>query len=127
MATADIVWLWIFAVIGGLLVAFIVVGKIIYLNLPPESQARVEDAVKKSKEARENRKLGELNPLLFCPHCQTTGFVRAKPIVQKQGISGAKATGAVLTGGVSMLATGLSRKENRTQAHCDKCGSTWIF
>jgi hypothetical protein len=70
---------------------------------------------------------GPINSVMVCPHCQTAGFVRAKPIVQKQGISGTKATGALLTGGVSMLATGLSRKENRTQAHCDNCGSTWIF
>ena len=36
----------------------------------------------------------------------------------RRGISGAKATGAVLTGGVSVLATGLSRNERTTQAHC---------
>lgn len=70
---------------------------------------------------------GELNSKMVCPHCQTTGTVRTKPIKHKEGISGAKATGALLTGGVSLLATGLSRKENRTKANCDHCGSTWLF
>jgi hypothetical protein len=64
---------------------------------------------------------------MTCPHCQTRGSVRTKSIVQKKGISGGKATAAVLTGGVSMLATGLSRKEPGTEAHCSHCGATWRF
>ena len=51
-----------------------------------------------------------------------------RPIEKElKGISGAKATGAVLTLGWSLLATGLSRKEQATQAHCSNCGSTWDF
>lgn len=50
-----------------------------------------------------------------------------KAVTRKKGVSGAKATGALMTGGVSLLATGLSRKEGLTQAHCEKCGSTWDF
>jgi hypothetical protein len=48
-------------------------------------------------------------------------------IKRKKGISGGKAVGALLTGGLSILATGLSRKEKSTQAHCDNCGATWDF
>jgi hypothetical protein len=70
---------------------------------------------------------GPINAVLICPHCQTKGRVRTKPLTRKAGISGAKATGALLTAGVSLLATGLSRKENVTQAHCDECNSTWVF
>jgi hypothetical protein len=70
---------------------------------------------------------GYVNSQLFCPHCQSKGHVRAKPVVQKVGISGGKATAAVLTLGASMLATGLSRKQSFTQAHCDNCNSTWLF
>ena len=66
------------------------------------------------------REYGPINPVLICPHCQTKGMVRTKAVDQKKGISGGKATGAVLTGGLSVLATGLSRKERLTQAHCDK-------
>jgi hypothetical protein len=73
------------------------------------------------------RAFGSLSPRMVCPHCQTKGTVRAKTIQRKAGISGGKATAAALTGGISLLATGLSRKERVTQAHCDNCGSTWKF
>jgi DNA-directed RNA polymerase subunit RPC12/RpoP len=70
---------------------------------------------------------GAANPVLICPHCQSKGLVRTKQVKRKQGISGAKATGAVLTGGLSVIGTGLSKKELVTQAHCDNCGSTWHY
>jgi hypothetical protein len=70
---------------------------------------------------------GPLNPNLLCPHCQTRGKVRTANVKLKKGVSGGKAAAAVLTGGVSLLATGLSRKEATTRAHCDKCDSTWHF
>ena len=70
---------------------------------------------------------GPCNPQVFCPHCQTKGNVRTKSVSKKQGISGAKATGAVITGGMSVLVTGLSRSDKLTQAHCDNCKSTWTF
>lgn len=80
----------------------------------------------KSKEDRE-KSYGYFAPAMICPHCQKKGQVRTKKITQKKGISGSKATGAVLTGGISVIATGLSRKEDATQAHCDNCNSDWIF
>lgn len=64
---------------------------------------------------------------MICPHCQTKGSVRTKSITQKKGVSGGKATAAIMTGGASMLATGLSRKEPATEAHCSHCGATWRF
>lgn len=70
---------------------------------------------------------GPINPELICPHCQIKGKVHTIPVKRKRGISGRKAVGAILTGGLSLLATGLSRKERTTQAHCDNCGSTWDF
>jgi len=70
---------------------------------------------------------GAQNAHLVCPHCHATGNVRAKSVRRKRGISGGKAMGALLTGGVSMLATGLSRKESVTQAYCERCTSTWEF
>lgn len=68
---------------------------------------------------------GPVNPVLRCPHCQAPGQVRTRTIKVKKGISGGKATGALLTGGVSLLATGLSRKSKAIQAHCGSCGITW--
>lgn len=64
---------------------------------------------------------------MVCPHCQTKGTVATKQVKVKQGISGGKATGAVLTAGFSILATGLSRKQTVTEAHCRNCGMTWHF
>lgn len=70
---------------------------------------------------------GGLNEKMICPHCQEKGNVRTKSVSKKLGISGGKATAAILTGGWSLLATGLSRKENTTQAHCTNCNSTWTL
>ncbi|MDO6483101.1 hypothetical protein [Shimia thalassica] len=92
-------------------------------------------------EGNKNRKIGKANgyspmgmakhgepkPQMICPHCQSKGRVLTKPVNKKNGISGAKATGAVLTGGVSVLATGLSQKDTVTEAHCTNCSSTWLF
>lgn len=62
---------------------------------------------------------------LVCPHCHAAGQVDPVLVRNKQGISGGKATGAVLTGGVSLLLTGLARKQTMTQMHCGNCGMTW--
>ena len=68
---------------------------------------------------------GEINPALVCPHCQVKEKVRTKLETRKGGVSGGKAAGAFLTGGLSLLVTGLLSKNKVTQAHCDNCGSTW--
>ena len=60
-----------------------------------------------------------------CPYCQTRGSVRTREEMAKQGVSGTKATAAVVTGGLSVLATGLSRKGLVTRATCDACGASW--
>lgn len=70
---------------------------------------------------------GPRNIMMVCVHCQTKGYIRTKAVKRKKGVHGGKATGAILTGGLSLLVTGLSRKENLTQSHCDNCGSTWEF
>ena len=67
------------------------------------------------------------NPHMICPHCQTKGTVHTEKTKVKGGISGGKATGAILTGGFSLLATGLSKKQNATKARCTKCGAEWLF
>ena len=70
---------------------------------------------------------GPTNSAMICPHCQTKGFVSVVPTRRKVGISGGKATAALLTGGLSLFATGLSRKESFTQAHCSRCGARWVY
>lgn len=71
--------------------------------------------------------LDPANSSMICPHCQSKGTVHTRQAKQKRGVSGGKATAAVLTGGLSVLATGLSRKERVTEARCTNCGSTWYF
>jgi hypothetical protein len=70
---------------------------------------------------------GPKNPQMICPHCQTKGEVRTKSVVESKGIHGGKATAALLTGGASVLVTGLSRKVTGTQARCDTCDCSWSF
>lgn len=65
------------------------------------------------------------NSKLVCPFCNTTGRVRTMQVKKKTGISGGKATGAILTGGVSLLATGLSRKQLTNTFECGNCGIKW--
>ena len=72
-------------------------------------------------------KYGELNPAIVCSHCQTKGAVRRKIVVKKAGVSGSKATSAILTAGLSLLAVGLSKKEEVIEAHCANCKTTWHY
>ena len=90
-------------------------------NMSPEEKEKYYE------NKRALASFGQSSPMMVCPHCQIKGQVRAKKITKNKGISGGKATGAVLTGGLSVLATGLSRNEDVTQAHCDECNSTWHF
>jgi hypothetical protein len=64
---------------------------------------------------------------MICPHCQTCGQVTTKAVKLKKGVSGAKATAMLMTAGLSIFATGLSRKEKATEAQCGKCLSVWHF
>ena len=64
---------------------------------------------------------------IICPHCQTKGHVVTKQVKQKAGIHGGKATAAILTCGISLFGTGLSRKQMITEAHCNNCGQKWQY
>jgi hypothetical protein len=81
----------------------------------------------KRKQASDTFDYGALNSAMICPHCNTRGQIRTKGVVNKKGVSGGKATAAIFTGGISLLATGLSRKEAATQARCGTCRNQWSF
>ena len=70
---------------------------------------------------------GELRPQFVCPHCHSNGCVYLRDAVAKDGISGAKAAGAIATGGISVLATGLSQKKDVTEALCGNCKVKWTI
>lgn len=115
------------------------VGSLIVLSASVAAAIAIAAVIQRSrKQSRQpaetpppayNNKImwGENNPALVCPHCQEKGYVRTTHVRRKKGVSGAKATGALLTGGVSLFVTGLSRKEGCTQAHCCNCNSTWDY
>lgn len=68
---------------------------------------------------------GPINDKLNCPHCGGKGGVCSKQVKRKDGLSGGKIMGGLLTGGVSLLATGLSRKHSVTELWCSNCKSVW--
>jgi len=80
-------------------------------------------------EGPATRQMGEWTYYMkvACPHCAKVGQVATRPLRLKAGISGGKATGALLTGGLSLLATGLSRKESVSEAYCYNCKTRWTI
>ena len=105
------------------IIAIIAVGVIIKVRELDKISAMSPDELKQY----DNEKWGDQKHEYICPHCQVKGQVYTKSVNRKKGVSGAKATGAILTGGISLLATGLSRKEGLTQAHCCNCDCSWDF
>jgi RecJ-like exonuclease len=107
-------------IIGGVILIFVIAVV--------SEMAKTKDMTPAQKANHTNTVFhGPLNGQIICQQCQTKGHVHTKTVEQKSGISGGKATGAILTGGISLLATGLSRKNTVTQAHCANCKSSWVF
>lgn len=100
-------------------------------KMSPAEKDEYLEALRDRQLALEDRQralgFGPINPAMICQHCHEKGKIRTKHVVQKKGISGGKAAAALVTGGLSVLATGLSRKEGLTQAHCDNCSNTWFY
>lgn len=130
MSGAGAFWLIVALCIIGVIVAGVVQRnknmKIMSTGTEAE-RAALTAKMAKFAQVTAARKYGAVRLQIVCPHCQERGHVRCKAITSKKGVSGGKATGALLTGGVSMLATGLSRKEAATEAYCENCQSTWHF
>ena len=123
----EVFFVLLFLVVALLLIGGFVAHQHEQEKLSTMSPAERSAHVKKQQERAASVAWGPRNRELLCPHCQRPGDVRTKNLKVKKGISGGKATAAVLTGGVSLVATGLSRKEKTTQARCGNCGSTWQF
>jgi hypothetical protein len=70
---------------------------------------------------------GAMNAKLLCSHCGERGAIHTKSVKLKKGVSGGKAVAGLMTGGLSLLAVGLSRKERVTEAWCGNCESQWHF
>ena len=99
----------------------------------PGGKPSVRERLKRASQAAYERQqqrgalLQQQQAQRMCPHCQTRGQVKTAQVRVKKGISGGKATGAVLTAGLSLVATGLSRKATVTKATCGNCGMSWTI
>jgi transcription elongation factor Elf1 len=82
-------------------------------------RAKTPDAV----AARATR--AEQDRQIVCPHCGRAGCVTSRLYQAKQGVSGGKATSALLTAGISLAAVGLSKKAWVRRLSCSNCGMTW--
>lgn len=79
-----------------------------------------------SPEARQQAmSRAEAQKLIICSYCHQAGGVTVRNIQQKQGVSGGKATSALLTGGASLLAVGLSKKGMVNELTCSRCQMKW--
>jgi hypothetical protein len=94
------------------------------VDAPP---AALPPAEPKDPAALWEYRFGPINPAMVCPHCQTRGRVHARRVKVDAGISGEKAAAAVITGGISVLVTGLSSAGECTEAACENCLSVWQF
>jgi hypothetical protein len=122
-------WFWLIIFIILMLVGWGIAEeqKKVDMMSPEEQKEYRKQKKQQEREQLASMTYGAINPVMVCPHCQAVGRIRTKDVKQKKGVSGGKATAAVLTAGVSLLAVGLSRKETATQAHCDNCQNTWFF
>lgn len=105
------------------LIGIILIGVCVAFLLSPAGQKAMADTNKAHAAARETQIRQQAK--LVCPHCGESGCVTTTETKKKQGISGGKATAAVFTGGLSLAATGLSRKNKVLVRSCSSCGSTW--
>jgi DNA polymerase III gamma/tau subunit len=64
--------------------------------------------------------------------CRPQGFddvVGQEPVVRtlRNAVAAGNVRQAYLFGGISLFATGLSRKQKVTKAKCKTCGNEWVF
>lgn len=122
-------WLWALLIVVAIAIILSVIFAI--------AEAQFQSEYKNSKWSKIGKnpsptppepslEYGIPNPEIFCSNCQTKGYVSVKAVTRKKGISGGKASAALLTGGATLVVTGLSRKEQETQMHCKKCNTTWF-
>jgi hypothetical protein len=112
-------------VMEGILALVLIAIFVLFINRIVNANRKLTATTGVSKQY--DYRWGSLNPAYICPHCQTKGSVHTKSVKRKHGISGGKVMGGLFTLGTSLLVTGLSRKEQATQAHCTNCNSTWDF
>ena len=64
---------------------------------------------------------------MVCPHCQTKGSVTTRKVLSRPSAAGDVGALAILTAGLSLLGSWLSRQQAVTQAWCGHCGVSWTI
>ena len=100
---------------GAFLVILIVIFLVFVVMRALEENARVEAM---SPPERATYLFGSVNSFLVCPHCHTTGMVRAKQ-ASRTDVS----TGKV--GGILKTDTRSQTTRVVTQHKCDQCSTQW--
>lgn len=75
---------------------------------------------------QDRQRKGVVRPALICPHCRTAGRVVVGIDQRKAGVSAGKVAGALVTSGVSLAATGVSRRQRVQTCRCGACGMSWV-
>jgi hypothetical protein len=88
-------------------------------------QAKVVAEEKAKADAEARKPVGDA--AIVCPYCQKRGQVSTRRVKVKTGFSTAKASFAVVTFGITTLATGLAKKGYITKARCGHCWSHWEY
>jgi len=95
----------------------------------PEEQAeydkRQEEVQKQTDKQVYEARYGVLNDKIKCNYCENVGSVRFRRVQTKKGFSTGKATAAVLTAGISVIATGLAKKGGASKLYCENCKMEW--
>jgi len=68
---------------------------------------------------------GIVNSKLKCKYCEEVGSVHYRRVYKKTGFSTGKAVAGLITGGTSILATGLAKKEGVAKFYCGNCEMSW--
>jgi hypothetical protein len=87
------------------------------LKIENMTPAEVQGYLQERRASQLTFEHGPLNAALMCPHCRKKGPIRTKCVERKRGDSP--------PGGMSLVASEVSREEQITQAYCGNCERTW--
>jgi hypothetical protein len=100
-----------------------------------EEMRASRNVVSAARAARRELKLGgaEDEPgagdtEIICPHCRSQGLVTTKRVkIKVKGVSKGRVATAVVLSPITLLMTGISRKQVVTRATCGNCHTTWTI
>jgi hypothetical protein len=91
--------------------------RIKYNNLSTIDKEKYDKDLAQKEEKTKERRYGEINKKVMCPHCQTRGFVRKQ--------LGTRLIRASVRGLPEPIAAGTNTKLKVTKFRCDNCETDW--